>query len=115
VAVGLLDKPQQWGGECFMKVNGETSLAFPRGLQPQMRFKYPATRRPPLVHRGATSALEARPQIWARQLSRSILPHQPEDGDRFSLRNVVVFCKTFTYQTMERVQKSQIILYLIPC
>jgi hypothetical protein len=40
------------------------------------------------------------------QLSRSVLPHQPEDGDRSSLRNVVFFCKTSTYQTMDRVQKK---------
>jgi hypothetical protein len=39
-------------------------------------------------------------------LSRSILPHPPEDRDRSSLRNVVVFCKTSTYQTMDRVQKK---------
>jgi hypothetical protein len=42
---------------------------------------------------------------WS-QLSRSILPHPPEDGDRSSLRSVVVFCKTSTYQTMDRVQKK---------
>jgi hypothetical protein len=29
-----------------------------------------------------------------------------EDGDRSSLRNVVVFCKTSTYQTMDRVEKK---------
>jgi hypothetical protein len=26
----------------------------------------------------------------------STLPHPPEDGDRSSLRNVVIFCKTST-------------------
>jgi hypothetical protein len=31
--------------------------------------------------------------FWRAQLSRSILPHPSEDGDRISLRNVVVFCK----------------------
>jgi hypothetical protein len=36
----------------------------------------------------------------------SVLPHQPEDGDTSSLRNVVVLCKTSTYQTMVRVQKK---------
>jgi hypothetical protein len=40
------------------------------------------------------------------QLSRSTLRHPPEDGDRSSLRNVVVFCKTSTYETMDRVQKK---------
>jgi hypothetical protein len=44
--------------------------------------------------------------FWQAQLSRSILPHPPEDGDRSSLQNVVVFCKTSTYQTMDRVQKK---------
>jgi hypothetical protein len=44
--------------------------------------------------------------FWQAQLSRSTLPHPPEDGDRFSLQNVVVFCKTSTYQTMDRVQKK---------
>jgi hypothetical protein len=29
-----------------------------------------------------------------------------EDRDRSSLRNIVVFCKTSTYQTMDRVQKK---------
>jgi hypothetical protein len=43
---------------------------------------------------------------WRAQLSRSTLPHPAEDVDRSSLRNVVVFCKTFTYQTMDRVQKK---------
>jgi hypothetical protein len=33
--------------------------------------------------------------------------------DWSSLRNVVVFCKTSTYETMDRVQKSQIVLYNI--
>jgi hypothetical protein len=28
---------------------------------------------------------------WRAQLSRFVLPHPPEDGDRSSLRNVVVF------------------------
>jgi hypothetical protein len=51
--------------------------------------------------------------FWRAQLSRSTLPHPPEDGDTSSLRNVVVFCKTSTYQTMDRVQKSQIVLYNI--
>jgi hypothetical protein len=44
--------------------------------------------------------------FWWAQLSRSTLPHPPEDGDRSSLRNVLVFCKTSTYQTMDRVQKK---------
>jgi hypothetical protein len=44
--------------------------------------------------------------FWRAQLSRSILPHPPEDGDRSCLRNVVVFCKISTYQTMDRVQKK---------
>jgi hypothetical protein len=33
-------------------------------------------------------------------------PHPQEDGDRPSLRNVVVFCKTSTYQMIDRVQKK---------
>jgi hypothetical protein len=44
--------------------------------------------------------------LWRAQLSRSTLPHPPEDGHRSSLRNVVVFCKTATYQTMDRVEKK---------
>jgi hypothetical protein len=44
--------------------------------------------------------------FWQAQLSRSILPHPSEDRDRSSLQNVVVFCKTSTYQTMDRVQKK---------
>jgi hypothetical protein len=44
--------------------------------------------------------------FWRAQLSVSTLPHPPEDGDRSSLRNVVVFVKTSTYQTMDRVQKK---------
>jgi hypothetical protein len=47
------------------------------------------------------------------QLSRSILTHPPQDGDRSSLRNLVVFCKTSTYLTMDRVQRIQIALYNI--
>jgi hypothetical protein len=42
--------------------------------------------------------------FWRAQLTRSTLPHPPEDGNRSSLRNVVVFCKTSTYQTMDRFQ-----------
>jgi hypothetical protein len=45
--------------------------------------------------------------FWRAQLSRSTLPEPTEDGDRSSLRNVMVFCKTSTYQTMERVQKKK--------
>jgi hypothetical protein len=44
--------------------------------------------------------------FWRAQLSRSTLPHPPEDGDRSNLRDVVVFCKTSTFQTMDRVQKK---------
>jgi hypothetical protein len=44
--------------------------------------------------------------FWRAQLSRSTRPHPPEDRDRFRLRNVVVFCKTSIYQTMDRVQKK---------
>jgi hypothetical protein len=35
------------------------------------------------------------------QLSRFILPHPPEDGDRSSLRNVVVFCLPHTRRWIE--------------
>jgi hypothetical protein len=34
------------------------------------------------------------------------MPHPPEDGQRSSLQNVVVFCKTSTYETMDGVQKK---------
>jgi hypothetical protein len=44
--------------------------------------------------------------FWRAQLNSTTLPHPPEDGDRSSLRNIVVFCKTSTYQTMDRVQKK---------
>jgi hypothetical protein len=44
--------------------------------------------------------------FWRAHLSRSTLPHPPEDGDRSSFRNAVVFCKTSTFQTMDRVQKK---------
>jgi hypothetical protein len=37
---------------------------------------------------------------------RKCYSQSPEDGDRSSLRNVVVFCKSSTYQTMDRVQKK---------
>jgi hypothetical protein len=43
--------------------------------------------------------------FWRAQLSMSTLPHPPEDGDRSSHRNDVVFCKTSTYK-MDRVQKK---------
>jgi hypothetical protein len=42
----------------------------------------------------------------ARQKELLSITGPPEDGDRSSLRNVVVFCKTSTYQTMDRVQKK---------
>jgi hypothetical protein len=40
---------------------------------------------------------------WVHQKER-LAP--PEDGDRSSLRNDVVFCKASTCQTMARVQKK---------
>jgi hypothetical protein len=46
---------------------------------------------------------------WA-QLSRFILPHPPEDGDRSSLRNVVVFCLLYTRRWIES-KISSIVLY----
>jgi hypothetical protein len=44
------------------------------------------------------------------QLSRFILPHPPEDGDRSSLRNVVVFCLPHTRRWIES-KTSPIALY----
>jgi hypothetical protein len=37
--------------------------------------------------------------------------HPPEDGDRSSLRNVVVFCKTSTTRRWTESKRSQIVLY----
>jgi hypothetical protein len=50
--------------------------------------------------------------FWRAQLSRFILPHQPEDGDRSSLRNVVVFCLLHTRRWIES-KISPIVLYNI--
>jgi hypothetical protein len=51
---------------------------------------------------------------WARQqsLSRFILLHSPEDGDRSGLRNVVVFCLSHTRQWIKS-KTSPIALYNI--
>jgi hypothetical protein len=45
-----------------------------------------------------------------------ILPHPPEDGDRSSLRTVVIFCHI--YQTMDKVQNnpySSVLRTVYPC
>jgi hypothetical protein len=55
---------------------------------------------------GGWGRIDLLSSFWRAQLSRYILPHPPVDGDRSSLRSVVAFCKTSTYETLDRVQKK---------
>jgi hypothetical protein len=74
-----------------------------------MRFILDFIHRPVYIRQKITTfrRLDLSPSSFYRaQLSRTILPHPPEDGDRSSLRNIVIFCHIYIYQTMDIVQNK---------
>jgi hypothetical protein len=51
-------------------------------------------------------------QLGPLEWARSILPHPPEEGDRSSLRNVVIFCLIYTKRWIKS-KINLIVLYSI--